>query len=125
MVDKKDAVTYHSQTFIDFKFSYDGVDDIYLLEIGLVPKRDGVYCISILGASTLDYRDYIDLGKEENGAQIIPTYELTLFPINRPDENNYELFMKNCLPYYNEYDVSDSISYYLERRGTFTFRVIK
>ncbi len=86
------------------------------------PNRAAVYCLRFLGAERLDYTGVVDLGRANNGTVVIPIYKGVFFPINEKGANNYELFKAHCLAFY---DGIDSIEYYLEAKGTFTFRVVE
>jgi hypothetical protein len=123
IIDTSNAITFLGDTFIDVLFSYNDLTDNYKLFLGFVPKENGVFCLQFLGPYTLQYEGFVDLGKNDEGAKIIPVYSGLYFPINENGNNNYQLFKDNCLALYK--GESDSVGYYREYKGTFTFRVVE
>jgi len=113
-------ITFPGETFIDFKYAYDFISKKYLLRIGIIPKEQGIFCFNFLRPDRLDYRGFVDLGKNSNGASIIPIYEDLVVPVN-DGENNFELFKKNCLDQ-SEGPPENYRSNY--RFVTFTFKVL-
>lgn len=112
-------ITFPGETYVDFKFKYDENSQKYLLKIGLIPMKAGVFSINFLSPKQLLYNGLIDLGRDSNGVIIVPIYEDLVFPINN-GVNNFDLFKRNCL------DVSDGPpeNYRTNYRYvTFTFRV--
>ena len=122
-IDYNNQITFPGETFVDITFNYDKILNKYSLLLGIVPRETGVYCISFLGASELEYNGIIDLGKSKEGAIIFPVFDKIYFPIN-DGVNNYQMFKNNCLAGYTglpeEYG-----GYYSEFKGTFTFRVVE
>jgi hypothetical protein len=124
LIDEKGAVYGVSETFVDFKFFYDALTGTYNLKIGFIPKRSGVYGFRFLVPEPNVFIDkYVNLGKDSNGVVIRPIYLGLYFPINMDGKNNYELFADHCRALY--YDNLDSVGYYREFKGTFTFRVLE
>lgn len=124
LIDEKGAVLSSSATFVGFKFFYDGPTGTNNLKIGFSPKRSGVYCFRFLGPDQPRYIDnYVNLGMDNNGAVIRPIYRDLYFPINMDGDNNYDLYADYCRALY--YEAPDSVGYYLEYKGTFTFRVVE
>lgn len=120
LIEEIGEIVFPGETFIDFKYKYDLLNKKYLLRIGIIPNRQGVFCIKFLSPSQLNYNGIIDLGKHSNGATIIPVYEDLVFPINSGD-NNFELFKQNCLDQSKGLAENYRTNY---RYTTFTFRVI-
>ncbi len=124
VIDVMGAEPSLSSTFVGFKLFYDGLTDTYNIKIGFSPKRSGVYCFKFLGPDVHDFFDkYVNLGRDNNGLDIRPVYRGVWYPINLDGNNNHDLFANHCRALYNE--VPDSIGYYLEYKGTFTFRVVE
>jgi hypothetical protein len=123
LIEEKGAIVDPSTTFVGFKFLYDGFG-IENLKIGFRPKRTGVYCFQFLRPYPNKFIDkYVNLGRDSNGAVIRPVYEGLYFTINMDGNNNYDLFADHCRALY--YDNLDSVGYYREFKGTFTFRVLE
>ena len=124
LIDSTGSIVFLGETFVDIKFHYDDILDRYMLKLGFNPKMAGVYCLQFLGPDVLNYEGVIDLGKNDKGATIVPVYKGMYFPINEnSNDNNYQLFKDNCLSLYS--GSSDSVGYYREFKGTFTFRVVE
>lgn len=124
VIDVMGAEPSLSTTFVGFKLFYDDLTDTYNIKMGFRPKRSGVYCFKFLGPDVNDFFDkYVNLGKDNNGLVIRPIYRGVWYPINLDGNNNYDLFADHCRALY--YEAPDSIGYYLEYKGTFTFRVVE
>lgn len=120
-IDPNNQIEFLGETFVDVVFHYDAQLERYSLLVGIIPQHMGVYCLSFLSASDLRYEGVVDLGKNSQGAVIIPVYNYIYFPINE-GVNNYALFKKHCLATY--WGPEDFVGYYSEYLGTFTFQVI-
>lgn len=123
LIDEDGVITFPGDTFVDFNFHYNEVASKYVIMIGFVPKTRGVYCLQFLSSDNVQYDGIVNLGKDRDGATIIPVYKGIYFPINETGNNNYELFKNNCRALYS--GSLDSVGYYREFKGTFTFRVVE
>lgn len=120
-IDKDNQINFLGETYVDIKFIYDKINQSYLFKIGIIPTSTGTFCIYFLGPKNLQYEGFLDLGKHENGATIIPVYEDLVFPINN-GANNFELFTKNCFDGSQGVQKNYRTNY---RYVTFTFKVVQ
>jgi len=133
-VQKKGEVTFIGETFSDLLFEYS--QDRYRFNLGLIPKRTGIYFFTFVPGDYYYYSDYpnrdflnnyvIGLEESESGVRRVAAYDAFLVTVNEGSNN------RNLAKAYNnqfaEIMTFDSVARYkpyVTVSGSYTIRVVE